>query len=64
MEKDKTKYFGRKVRFKGEVHPQFQGELCLIGVSDSAIQVIRWDERGNYNTHPVTAKLDDLEFLD
>ncbi len=64
MAENMNQYFGRKVKFKNEVHPEFQGELCLIGVSDSALQVIAWDKRGEYNTLAISAKLEDLKFLD
>lgn len=62
---NKAQFFGRKIRLKNQnVCEELRGELCLIGVADNAIQAVKWENRGEYNTECFTATLDDLEFLD
>ncbi len=62
--KDKTKDFGKKIRFKVQciVHESNRGDLCLIGYTDKAVCFAPWEKRGEYHAmKSVSASIDDFE---
>ena len=58
--------FGKKVRFKNqaEIADNLKNkEFCLLGYSESAICLVAWELRGQYNLDYCSANIDDLELL-
>ena len=49
--------FGDKVKFGVKVHDRYRDkEYCLLGICDSAVALVEWSKRGEYNFEYVGCK--------
>ncbi|MBL4730759.1 MAG: hypothetical protein JKY28_05275 [Sulfurimonas sp.] len=63
---DVKKYFCKKIRFVCEVHSDLKDkDFCVLGIYESAIAIVEWDKRGEYNFDFYTLKsLGDIKIIE